>query len=692
MGSVGKMTFAHWHVDVEVSVSPEWWSRPTRSPAVGQTSLLGSMHIALDPPLGQPPTGRLQPGATIPLDKSSTYPSTEQTLASLAAVVNGGGLGQIGDVIHNFNAALSGHQDEIRDLLTRLDDFVGTLNDQRDNIIASIDALNRFADTRGPARCHHHRAARYPAGAGRADPRAPPHHDRSGQTAHLQRHGHPIGQRRQADLVKNLQNLAPTIRALADVGPDLDAVLAYVTHFPYTQDMIDRGVRGDYINVFAMIDLTVPRLKRTLFLGTRWGQEGATLVPAPGEPYYLQHTYDPLGLPVAIPAQAPPPTPDAAPPLPEATFHRSRSRWCRWHHLRWPSSQIRCGRVHRARYSPDRMHHRPHHPPRHHRGSLMLTRFVRIQLTIFTSLSIVGIIVLVVQYIQAPTLLGIGRITVRLELPASGGLYRFSNVTYRGVEVGKVTDVRVVTPSRVQATLSLATSPTIPSDLVANVRSVSAVGEQYVDLNPRTDSPPYLHDGSVITMRDTTIPQDVGPMLDQVSALVNTIPKGKLTTLLDESFKAFNGAGYDFGSLFDSSARITGDLSAVAQRARSLIEDGVPLMDAQAQSVDALRVWTHSLAGVTEQLVTNDPQVRTLLQTGPGFAQEISQLLAQVKPTLPVLLANLTTLGPGRRDVQPGTRAAARFVTAVHRPDSDSRRSPQQSDGLAVGRLRCHRR
>ena len=75
------------------------------------------------------------------------------------------------------------------------------------------------------------------------------------------------------------------------------------------------------------------------------------------------------------------------------------------------------------------------------------------------------------------------------------------------------------------------------------MRSVSAVGEQYVDLRPRTDSGPYLQDGSRIAMDNTTIPQQVGPMLDQVSALVDSIPGDRISDLLDETFKAFNGAG-----------------------------------------------------------------------------------------------------------------------------------------------------
>ena len=105
----------------------------------------------------------------------------------------------------------------------------------------------------------------------------------------------------------------------------------------------------------------------------------------------------------------------------------------------------------------------------------MLTRFVRIQLIIFTIASIVGVTAMVLVYMQAPTLLGIGRMTVKLELQRTGGLYRFSNVTYRGVQVGKVTDVRA-TRAGAEATLSLATSPKIPADLQANVFSVSAVG------------------------------------------------------------------------------------------------------------------------------------------------------------------------------------------------------------------------
>jgi phospholipid/cholesterol/gamma-HCH transport system substrate-binding protein len=274
----------------------------------------------------------------------------------------------------------------------------------------------------------------------------------------------------------------------------------------------------------------------------------------------------------------------------------------------------------------------------------MLTRFARIQLILFTVASIVGIIAMVLVYMQLPTLLGIGRMTVKLELPRTGGLYQFSNVTYRGVQIGKVTDVRAARSGAV-ATLSLATSPKIPADLQASVLSVSAVGEQYVDLLPRTDSGPYLRDGSVITAENTTVPQKVGPMLDQVSALLKSIPKEKLSKLLDESFKGLNGSGDDLAVLLNSASTIAADFDEVGDRARALIDDGRPLLDAQAAASEALRVWSRSLAGVTGQLSINDPQVRSLLTHAPGALDETSRLLNSVKPTLPVLLANLTTVG-----------------------------------------------
>lgn len=283
----------------------------------------------------------------------------------------------------------------------------------------------------------------------------------------------------------------------------------------------------------------------------------------------------------------------------------------------------------------------------------MLTRFVRTQLIIFVIASVVGVSVMLVQYLQAPMMLGLNRITVTVELSSSGGLYRFANVTYRGIQVGKVTEMNVDRDGAI-ATLSLDTSPQIPADVQVQVRSVSAVGEQYVDLRPLTDQGPFLRDGSVIERADTTIPQPVAPMMERLDALVGSIPKDKLDGLLDESFAAFHGAGPQLRSLLDSSARITGDLDAVGPDAGRLIDDAVPLVDGQLASVDALRSWSQGLAGVTGELVANDPEFRRIAAIAPQATRDVTQLLEQVKPTLPVLLANLSTVGQIGVTYRPG--------------------------------------
>ncbi|WP_322858158.1 MCE family protein [Mycobacterium europaeum] len=317
VGSVGKMTLRDWHADVDISVRPDAVVPANAIARIGQTSLLGSMHLELNPPPGVPAAGRLAPGATIGLQRSSTYPSTEQTLSSLSVVVNGGGLGKVGGLINEFNAALGGREDKIRDLLTHLNDFVGVLDSQRDNINASITALNALAGT----------LAGQSGVITQALQRIPPALDvliqeRPRITTALEKFrvfsntATGLINATHADLVANLKNLEPTVRALADVGPSLDTVLAFAPAYPYPQNFIDRAIRGDYLNEFITFDFTIPRLKRGLLLGTRWGQEGATLVPAPGDPWYATFTKDPLNAPLTAPPNAVATPPMAAPPTP----------------------------------------------------------------------------------------------------------------------------------------------------------------------------------------------------------------------------------------------------------------------------------------------------------------------------------------------------------------------------------------
>ncbi len=332
VGSISNIKVRGWHADVEISVRPGVVIPANAVASVGQTSLLGSMHLELNPPLGEQGTGRLQPGATIPLNRSSTYPSTEQTLSSLSVILNAGGLGQIGDIIHNFNAALSGHPGDVRDLIGRLDRFIGTLDQQRDNLVASLQALNRLSGTFAAQRDVITQALY----------KIPPALDvlvkeRPRLTAALEKLGTlsdtatKLVNDAGSDLVRNLKNLGPALGALADVGPNLDTAIAEAPLFPFTQSIVDRYIRGDYMNGYFIIDLTNAGLRKSILRGTHWERMGAEGVPAPGDPEYLQFRYGappgaPGGLtkpgPVGEPAPFGPPPPWGRPlpgPPPSAT-------------------------------------------------------------------------------------------------------------------------------------------------------------------------------------------------------------------------------------------------------------------------------------------------------------------------------------------------------------------------------------
>lgn len=314
VGSVRRISVVDRHAEVEVSIKPGVVIPANAVASVGQTSLLGSMHLQLNAPLGAPPAGQLTADSVIPLSRSSTYPSTERTLAALSAVVNSGGLGQIGDIIHNFNQAFSGRQDQVRELIGQLDTFVGALHDQRDSILDLADQMARLSSTLAGQQSVIARALREIPPALEVlineEPRFTTALDRlrvfsdtaTGLITETQDY-----------LVRNLQNLEPTFRALADIGPDLAAGLGYATVFPMSQNLIDRGIRGDYMNLFVTVDLTKNRLKRGLAAGTRWGDPHAPLVPAPGD-----FGYDAFYGPGTVPPDPLLPFPHVPPPAPEA--------------------------------------------------------------------------------------------------------------------------------------------------------------------------------------------------------------------------------------------------------------------------------------------------------------------------------------------------------------------------------------
>ncbi|MBJ7336347.1 MlaD family protein [Mycolicibacterium sp.] len=275
---------------------------------------------------------------------------------------------------------------------------------------------------------------------------------------------------------------------------------------------------------------------------------------------------------------------------------------------------------------------------------MYITRRTVIQLSIFLVVSLVGLAIMAFGYIQVPSLFfGVGRYTVNLELPEASGLYPRGNVTYRGTEVGQVKSV-TLTDTGVQAELSLDSDVKIPSDLVAEVHSVSAVGEQYVQLLPKNDTSAPLKDGDTIRSADTTAPPDINALLDATNRGLQAIPRDNLKTTIDEAYTAFGGLGPDIGRFVQGGANLARDSKKNLNELTNVVDNVAPLLDTQTDTADSVQAWASHLADVTTSLKNNDTAVRGVLQNAPAAADEVRALFDRLQPTLPIVLSNLVGL------------------------------------------------
>ena len=279
-------------------------------------------------------------------------------------------------------------------------------------------------------------------------------------------------------------------------------------------------------------------------------------------------------------------------------------------------------------------------------SALHIRKKTGIQLAVFAAISITAGLVMALGYMRLPTLLfGVGHYTVIAELPTTGGLYPRANVTYLGTEVGLVKDVKL-TDDGVEAVLSLRSSVPIPSDLDAEVHSQTAVGEQYVELLPRSDSSPPLKHGDVLPRDRTSVPPDVNSLLDATNRGLQAIPPDNLKTVIDESYTAFGGLGPEISRLVKGSTAVAIDARKNLTDLTNVIDNSAPLLDTQVQTSDAVQAWAANIADITSQLQTHNSDFAGILRDGPAAIDEGRQLLDRLQPTLPVVLANLTSIAP----------------------------------------------
>lgn len=274
-----------------------------------------------------------------------------------------------------------------------------------------------------------------------------------------------------------------------------------------------------------------------------------------------------------------------------------------------------------------------------------MSRQIRVQLAIFAVLVTFITVVLLVFYLQVPArVLGIGRYTVTLQLHQTGGLYEGGNVTYRGVEVGRVAAVRL-THTGAEAVLQLKSNIQIPADLRAEVHSMTAIGEQYVTLLPQSANGPPLKGGDVIPAQATYVPPDLNSLLTATTRGLKAIPKGNLKTVVDEGYIAVGGLGPELSRLVKGMTELAIDARGNLDSLVTVIDESKPLLDSQTETSDSIQEWAAHLATVASQLQTNDTDVQGLLRNGGPAIDEARQLFDRLQPTLPIVLANLVSVG-----------------------------------------------
>ena len=290
VGTVREIKLKDWVPTLTLTMEPGIDLPANATAKIGQSSILGTQHVELAAP-ASPSSEPLRDGATIPLKNSSSFPTVERTLASVATVLRGGGIPNLEIIQTEVNNLLSGNADQIRAFLTNLDTFTDGLNKQRDDIARAIESTNRLFtyvasrnDTIDRLLVDLPPLVTYLAGA----------RDRlSDAVIALGRFNQVAGETlsaAQADLTNNLATLQRPLKQLGRSAPYfLEAMKLIVTN-PYPLDGIPKAMRGDYINLSLTADLTLSALDNAFLTGTgfsgmlraleqSWGRDPATMIP-----------------------------------------------------------------------------------------------------------------------------------------------------------------------------------------------------------------------------------------------------------------------------------------------------------------------------------------------------------------------------------------------------------------------------
>lgn len=278
---------------------------------------------------------------------------------------------------------------------------------------------------------------------------------------------------------------------------------------------------------------------------------------------------------------------------------------------------------------------------------MLLTPLIKRQLRIFAVLAIVALGLAFIHYARVPAMLGVGVYNVTVDFEDASGLYPKAAVTYRGVNVGQVSDLDVTDAGAV-ATLRIDNGPEIPAGVSAELHSTSAIGEQYVDLvdpsGKAASGSELLADGAAIPWdRAVGMPQ-ITPVLDSLNRLLESVPKEETKAVLDQVEEGLGGSGPELSGLVDSSGKLLTEAQAQIDATTSLISALEPVLGTQADLGPETQGYADSLDEVTAVLAKGDSaDLRALLKKAPGGLDAATATVTDLQPVLPMMLANLTT-------------------------------------------------
>jgi phospholipid/cholesterol/gamma-HCH transport system substrate-binding protein len=290
VGTVRDIRLKNWIATLTLDVDPTVKLPANATAKIGQTSLLGTQHVELAAPPNPSPQP-LKSGDTIGLMNSSAYPTVERTLASVAVILNGGGIANLDLIQTEILNILDGHVDQVREFLKRLDTFTAELNRQRDDLTRAIDSTNQlltivanrsdtldrvltdippliqhFADTRDLFADASESLGRFSDAANRALSDTRP------------------------NLHQSLQSLQRPLSQLDRASPYVVGSLKLGLTAPFNIDYVSKVIRGDYVNVSGALDLTLSTMDNALLSGTgfsgalraleqSWGRDPGTMIP-----------------------------------------------------------------------------------------------------------------------------------------------------------------------------------------------------------------------------------------------------------------------------------------------------------------------------------------------------------------------------------------------------------------------------